>query len=232
MRYGLDLDGGKTAIAETSVSRDPLEFFEGIKQGFLDWRKPLGSGKHSLSVHGTIPRRAESYRKLLADFCRRWNRDPALRKFRTTHVEIMLSLRDEAWLGCSTAADAVDKTRRQRAMYVVDYADRLEKIEAMCRDLEKKERQRRRNLVISKPVKLPRNIATEIAAYLRLEYGETRGRKGSLKASELKFDGEHVVDGVPTQFWRYPSSGRQPAWATVERFDDHYALGMTDKKPK
>lgn len=77
---------------------------------------------------------------------------------------------------------------------------------------------------------LPENIATEIASYLRLEYGERSQDKASLKEHDLVYEGDFVLDGVPTQFWRYPTWDGF-AWATVERFENSYCLGMTDVPP-
>lgn len=79
---------------------------------------------------------------------------------------------------------------------------------------------------------MPRTIRSQLAHYLRLEYGEDHKDKSSIKAKDLSFDGEFVIDGVPTQFWRYPSSDPQGYnWATVERFEDNCVLGFADEPP-
>jgi hypothetical protein len=117
-------------------------------------------------------------------------------------------------------------------MRFVDWVDDVRaRQEAGARTLEG-ERKQRRSSPVRTPVRLPWNIRGRIASYLRLEFGESRWAKGSLKAADLTLVGEWVVDGVPTQFWRYPSSApRGHDWAIVERFDDHFSLGFADGPP-
>jgi hypothetical protein len=64
-------------------------------------------------------------------------------------------------------------------------------------------------------VPLPPDIASDVLRYLLLEYGESADDPDALKLSDLKYEGEHLHEGVPTHFWSYPSS-RGKAYATVE----------------
>jgi hypothetical protein len=69
-----------------------------------------------------------------------------------------------------------------------------------------------------------------VADYLRLEYGEDADDPSSLKASDLKYLGRFDVNGSPTDYWEYPTSGK-PAYATITMRADGEALSMTDDPP-
>lgn len=69
-----------------------------------------------------------------------------------------------------------------------------------------------------------------LVEYLRLEYGEDEDDPDSIKASDLKYVGEFMIDGVKTRYWSYPTSG-EPAWATIEFLPDGECAGMTDVPP-
>lgn len=79
-------------------------------------------------------------------------------------------------------------------------------------------------------VKLPRRIKDEILEYLHLEFGESKSDPDALKASDLKYEGRHIVKGVATHFWSYPS-GVDRHWATVEELRDSYCLGTSTVGP-
>jgi hypothetical protein len=78
-------------------------------------------------------------------------------------------------------------------------------------------------------MKLPQGIETELLEYLHLEFGETAGSKGALKPEDLAYEGEAVVDGVPTHYWRV--GRRKKLWATVAPVDDSYCLSTTTVPP-
>ena len=222
-----------TCLCEMSEPQDTREFFDRLKLGFLQWRRSLSDSLHSLTVSVPIPRKNEAYRDLIHGVCERWNSDPDIAAAGPTHVELALTDRHINWIGCTTAKIVHYKMQSEQGdMYLVDYVQLHRNLEAQVREAKAAERARRRANPVEHPVALPANIKSEIARYLRLEYGESARAKDSLKARNLEFAGEFVIDGVPTQFWSYPSSNpKKPMWATVERLDGSYCLGMTDKRP-
>ncbi|MEW5837312.1 MAG: hypothetical protein AB1717_00555 [Pseudomonadota bacterium] len=221
---------GVAAYASMRLAKSGAECFARLKDGSLAWFATLpASGKHSLSVESPVSRKDAACHSLLEEVCQYWNTDPELEKLSSVHIEWVLTHRDNAWIGCGTAVDEFAKTSAQRDMHLVDH-------EALCEEAERraqlpeKPAQSRQDQPAAKPVELPENIATEIASYLRLEYGERSQDKASLKEHDLLYEGEFVLDGVPTRFWRYPTRDGF-AWATVERYESSYCLGMTDTPP-
>lgn len=69
-----------------------------------------------------------------------------------------------------------------------------------------------------------------VAAYLQLEYGEDAEDPASLQVSDLTYLGRFNVDGRPTDYWQYPTSGK-PAYATMTIREGSTALSMTDEPP-
>jgi len=69
-----------------------------------------------------------------------------------------------------------------------------------------------------------------LADYLRLEYGEDESDPDSIKASDLTYVGEFVVDGVPTKYWSYPTS-KEPGWVTIEEHGEQRSANMTSTAP-
>ena len=69
-----------------------------------------------------------------------------------------------------------------------------------------------------------------MAEYLRLEYGEEKDDPNSLKSSDLVFVGTFVVDGIPTKYWSYPTSG-EPMWGTIAEDGDNAYASMTSTPP-
>ena len=63
-----------------------------------------------------------------------------------------------------------------------------------------------------------------------MEYGEKAGADNALKASDLVYVGEYVIDGIPCQYWSYPTSG-EPMWATIENNSGLRCMGMTATPP-
>jgi len=80
-------------------------------------------------------------------------------------------------------------------------------------------------------MELPPDIERQVLAYLHLEYGESPRQPGALKAADLHYEGEFLVDGTPTHFWSYPSS-THAMWATVAPMLGTYAIGMTGTSPR
>lgn len=80
-------------------------------------------------------------------------------------------------------------------------------------------------------MKLPSSITREIIDYLHVEFGESAEDPDALKVSDLKYEGRHVIDGVPTHFWSYPA-GADKHWATVQELDDSYCLGTSTNGPR
>ena len=223
-----------TCLGEMSEPLDTQEFFARLKAGFLQWRRERSAElMHSLTIVAPISERADVYRDLIKDVCLLWNSDLDIAQVGPTHIELALAYKWENWVGCTTAKNVIFKSGcEQGPMQFVDYALVHKDINQQMRTAKANEKARRRANPVTFPIELPANIKTEIARYLRLEYGESARDKSSLKARDLTFEGEFVIDGVPTQFWHYPSSNpKKTNWATVERFDDSYCLGMTDKLP-
>jgi hypothetical protein len=77
---------------------------------------------------------------------------------------------------------------------------------------------------------LPDDIEVQILDYLRLEYGEDAGGPAALQRSQLRYEGEYLLNGVATHFWWFPCTTQQ-CWATVEPWEDSYCLGMTTECP-
>ena len=71
---------------------------------------------------------------------------------------------------------------------------------------------------------------TLLLEYMHLEYGEEAGEEDALKASDLVYVGEYVIDGIPCQYWSYPTSG-EPMWATIEDHSGLRCIGMTGTPP-
>ena len=79
-------------------------------------------------------------------------------------------------------------------------------------------------------MELPDDIEQQILEYLHLEYGESPEDEDALKLSELRYEGIHEMEGVPTHCWSFPSTSDE-MWATVEPHEDTYCIGMS-RKPK
>ena len=76
---------------------------------------------------------------------------------------------------------------------------------------------------------IPQGIEKEIVSYIRLECGEKDSDPNALQESDLVYEGEFEIEGIPTHYWRCGSESR--TWATVEPFGDSYCLGMTSSSP-
>lgn len=223
-----------SSLCEMSEPLDIEEFFDRLKAGFLQWRRDRSKAMHSLSIRVPISRRDDLYRDMIQGLCSRWNSDQDIADVGPSHIELSFAHRYVDWIGCTTAKNVTLKWQsEQGAMQFVDYIILMKAINAQLREWKTKERSRRRSNPVKHPAELPGNIKTEIARYLRLEYGESAHDKNSVKARDLKFVGEFIIDGVPTQFWEYPTSNpKKPNFATVERFDGSYCLGMSCNLPQ
>jgi len=228
MRF--DAGTGTVTIAELDFVPSSIDFFAELKSGVLEWKQGLSEGKHSLTLSAYVRSEEPEQLRLLKHVAELWNNDAELQLLDSVFVELMLGNNKDAWYGCSTAIDFKQKFEPRPHLQAFSYRELLEASEKELAAQAQAERERRRANPVQNPVKVPRRIASNIANYLRLEYGESRWSRSSLKTADLAFEGEFVIDGVPTQYWSYPTS-KGKAWATVERFDDNYCLGMTDKGP-
>lgn len=231
-------DGNYWAIASIDARQDFESMFEVVKNGYIAWRERHGDGIHKISIYATVSKHSEANLALVIRFRDRWNVDEELLNLPPVRAEFDLEYCDEDCeddgdgpnFGCATGTDIFNLALNQSKMKLVDHNQQMKEIDAIQEAMQEAERERRRIYPVHDPVKLPRNIASEIARYLRLEYGESYWQKDSVKARDLKFEGEFVVNGVPTQYWRYQTSS-SPQWATVERFKDTYCIGMTVEPP-
>ena len=77
---------------------------------------------------------------------------------------------------------------------------------------------------------------TLLLEYLHLETGEEAGEEDTLKANDLVYVGEYVIDGILCKYWSYPTTG-EPMWATIEDYSglESYSglqcIGMTATPP-
>ena len=78
-------------------------------------------------------------------------------------------------------------------------------------------------------MELEDDIEKGVLEYLHLEYGESPEDEDSLKLSDLKYEGEYILEGIPTYFWSYPTNS--PCWAIVKPYDDAYCFDMTTTSP-
>jgi hypothetical protein len=204
-----------------------------LKDGYVSWRSPLSASIHLFSVSASIPKRDAEFRLLLSEFCDLWNADQGIRDAGPCVVEVTLSSPRADWIGCSTADDILCKAQLGFGrMRVFDCSDLLKQAQRAQVAAARSEKERRVANPVLDPITLPRTIKSEIARYLRLEYGEGARDEKRVKATDLQFEGEIIVDGVPTQFWLFPTSRTgEKRWATVERFKDSYTIGMTAVKP-
>lgn len=230
IHFSADTPAGTLALAAAPAPRSAEELFLHVKSTFLQWHAD-SPRPYSLTVYATVQSRDAAYTDLVEQFCSHWNGDADIASLPATHVEVSLSYKGDAWIGCTTVTDPLNKNSSACAMHAFEFAPLMAKLEAQQLDLEEAERRRRRANPVENPVPLPSDLASEIAKYLRLEFGEDGRRKGSVKVADLVFDGEHVVDGVPTQFWRYPARVGEPGWVTAERFEDHYCISVASAGP-
>lgn len=77
-------------------------------------------------------------------------------------------------------------------------------------------------------MELPDDIEQRILEYLHLEFGESPEDEDALELSELRYEGIHEMEGVPTHCWSFPSTSDEMC-ATVEPHEDTYCIGMSRK---
>ena len=184
---------------------------------------------HSYEAHVVLLGRPLDCHAPLQGFCALWNADAALASI-PAKVTLKLMYRADSQLACTNSIGLPTLSNGIGLMRVFDENLELAELTQAWDAQVKQAKAAQRAAPVTNPVELPKNIRSEIAAYLRLEFGESARDKASVKAKDLVFEGEFFIDGVPTQFWRYPSS--TPSWATVERFADHYGLGMGESHPE
>lgn len=220
--------GKHSTVSQLDARTGDAEYFDQLKAGVIEWRRALPEGAHSLSIFTTLAQ-AERQRVLAQKVCDQWNADPTLSSL-DANIEISFGTDEDVSTGCTTYDDPVYKKGR-RELHVIDYQAILARVERETESMREEERQRRRTNPVQRPVALPLWIRWEIASYLRLEYGESFWERDSVKPWQLRYVGEIAVDGVPTRYWTYPTSDGKPHYATVERFDNSYSLGMTADPP-
>ncbi len=69
-------------------------------------------------------------------------------------------------------------------------------------------------------------IEQEPLDYLHLVFGQQSSDDYSLKLSELKYEGQFMLEDIPAHYWAYLYMGSK-GWATVEPFEDSYCLSLT-----
>lgn len=224
-----------TGCISTTYRMEPpataSECFNRLDRVYREWRGGLRDGNHTLEVQMPISNRLSSYESTLRDVCGLWNAAPISTEFPGTRLNVWLTYRGKNWLGCSTAVDTSSPESEQGPLRLIVWADTLRASRARDRASMNEERAKRRANPVRNPVEVPKNIARDLARYLRLEFGESPRSTKSVKASNLEFVGEFVVDGVPTQYWSFPNSAPPRVWAIVERFDDHIGLATTTRRP-
>lgn len=228
----------KTHVCITSIKTDEAglnnsqALFHAFMRSLNGWLAKLPSHPdliHSYEAHVVLLRRPLDCHAPLQAFCALWNADAALASI-PAKVTLKLMVRADAQLACTNSIGLPMLSKDIAPMRVFDENLELAALTQAWDAQLTQAKAAQRAAPITNPVHLPKNIRSEIAAYLRLEFGESARDKASVKAKDLVFDSEFVIDGVPTQFWRYPSS--TPSWATVERFADHYSLGMGESHPE
>ena len=69
-----------------------------------------------------------------------------------------------------------------------------------------------------------------LADYLRLEYGEDKSDPSSIKAKDLEYDGEYVIDSTPTKFWKYPTS-KGHEWVVIQEYPEGRCADFVNSPP-
>ena len=216
---------------EAGLNNSPA-LFHAFRCSLNNWLAKLPNQPnliHSYEGHVELLRRPLNCQAPLQAFCALWNADAALASI-PAKVTLKIMHRADVQLECTNSIGLPLLSKGLGPMRVFDEKIELAALTQAWEAQVKQAKSAQKAAPVNNPVELPKNIRTEIAAYLRREYGESARDKTSVKAKDLVFEGEFVIDAVPTQFWRYPSS--TPSWATVERFADHYGLGMGESHPE
>ncbi len=233
---------GDVGILSLTVdfSKGEEELFNNLKKAYLEWRRRLGESAKTCNVTGGTGRQSSDTELKTKQLCEYWNQDKELISLSPIRLKFTVEAAFKPWIGfTSTTGQGMYGELSSTMRIFYEKQETAATIQAlMARGKEAEERLAREILETKKrnaerarnPIALPGGIAKEIAEYLRLEYGERWWQKGAIRASNLKFVGEYVIDGVTTQYWSYPTS-TGVEWATVERFDDGYCLGMTSDPP-
>ncbi len=77
---------------------------------------------------------------------------------------------------------------------------------------------------------IPPNVEVEIVNYLNVEYGANSEQEG-VKTSDLKYEGEFLVDGKAVRYWAFPCTSSPGCWAVVEPYEGSYMISMTTAPP-
>jgi hypothetical protein len=231
IRSVFEIGGVHEAIAELACSDDVDAYVSQLKLGVMTWLSKIPKNAQANVWVFTNYRRPREVQLEFADrLCSAWNADAEVRDDPRANLRVDIGSKALTTYCCSTFEDLAEKKGRQ-PMRVFDLQAMAKAAEEERLKQEATEREQRRANPVTRPIWVPPWIAWSVARYLRLEYGESFLSADGLKPWQLKRLGEYVVDGVPTIYWQYPTSDKVPRYATVERFNDHYALGMTDEPP-
>lgn len=221
------------AVAEVSLGDSSAALFEAIKMGYLAWRRQVGEGSHDMQVFAYAPKRLPRYPELVEDLVTAWNGDGELQRLVPMRFEFWIGTRARQWLGFTNGRFPHDPGRLSRQVRALKMEDREAELEAHRAALAMASQIGQQQLKVGQAVDLPADIRSEVVAYLNLEFGESSDGLGVLTDKDLTWEGEFLLDGVPTQYWRFPTSvPAGAAWATVGRYSDHYVLGMTTTPPQ
>jgi hypothetical protein len=221
------------------------DVFSHLKKAYLNWRREVRDSARACEVVGYVDDKSSEGEQRIRSLCELWNQDAELTALPPINFILVVEAGVWSWMGLTSSVAPVVPMDRQNSSTMrlfdfkqehaqemaawethwAEYGKKNE--ESLARELEaakKKNAEKARN-----PMQVPKGVAGELAAYLRLEFGESWYPR-SVKAYHLKFVGEYMIDGVTTQYWSFPTSA-EPMWATVERFDNSYSLGMTSDPP-
>jgi hypothetical protein len=227
VRNVFEIQGGQSVTANLSIKAPAAEVFDALLGGYREWCKAKKSPFSHLQVFINAPVKAPEHEVLLRYLVERWNSTEKPRC--PGRVDVWVGSNEQSWYGFTNGIYPDNPSNRTQTVRYITYEEMDAALTASVREGEERERAARRANPVRTPVRLPKNIASEIARYLRLEYAELE--VGRLKAKDLAFVGEVTIDCVPTQFWAVSAALQEPMWAVAERFEDGYALSSTSELP-
>ena len=231
VKWSQEIPIGDHRLCAGGISPDAEadEIFEAISQLYVSWMSESEGHPSRLDLSMLARRRELRLEELARTLVEKWN--SAGIGLPNGRFELWIGTEAENWFGLTNGAHPVNWMPVESVVRFVTYSETEEAKEAYFREEEERERARRRANPVLAPVNLPRNIASELARYLKLEFPELGAAPCSLTAKNLKLAADVIVDGVPTQYWLVPNSENRPLWGLVERFDDGYCLSHTQKPP-
>lgn len=69
-----------------------------------------------------------------------------------------------------------------------------------------------------------------LADYLRLEYGEDENDPDSVKAEHLVYEGQYLIKGIKTKYWKYPTSDGF-SWVVIEEYENSRCANFSETPP-